>query len=207
MSIAQVSTGLLGLSPRTRGNHSRNGVEQDIVGSIPAHAGEPFLYNIRLVLVRVYPRARGGTIRRLDTSMIPRGLSPRTRGNPGQDAGREALHGSIPAHAGEPAVPTRPPISSTVYPRARGGTGIKALVSTSSMGLSPRTRGNLCRGSWPTAETGSIPAHAGEPLLAPLAVSQQTVYPRARGGTSRGVHGISATTGLSPRTRGNPPWT
>ena len=49
-------------------------------------------------------------------------------------------------------------------------------------GLSPPTRGNLyCGGG--VGGVRSIPAHAGEPALDPLADRWVAVYPRPRGGT------------------------
>ena len=70
--------------------------------SIPAHAGEP-LGMAKVTTVReVYPRPRGGTqksrIERRDES----GLSPPTRGNPGDLRQPSPYLRSIPAHAGEP---------------------------------------------------------------------------------------------------------
>ena len=91
-----------GLSPRTRGNHSKYIKLTYPVGSIPAHAGEPEAIPCWLVGLRVYPRARGGTLSRREDFNHARGLSPRTRGNPLREAPRTGQPGSIPAHAGEP---------------------------------------------------------------------------------------------------------
>ena len=52
-----------GLSPRLRGNPSRVGGDGAGSGSIPAPAGEPRRAAPRLTLLRVYPRACGGTVR------------------------------------------------------------------------------------------------------------------------------------------------
>ena len=50
-----------GLSPPTRGNPSKSGNVLTVVGSIPAHAGEPRLREKPKSIVEVYPRPRGGT--------------------------------------------------------------------------------------------------------------------------------------------------
>ena len=50
-----------GLSPRTRGNHSKYIKLTYPVGSIPAHAGEPSPGARISIMPGVYPRARGGT--------------------------------------------------------------------------------------------------------------------------------------------------
>ena len=50
---------------------------------------------------------------------------------------------------------------------------------------------------------GSIPAHAGEPLVESSATTTGGVYPRPRGGTVGGQVGGENGKGLSPPTRGN----
>ncbi len=174
---------ILGLSPRTRGNHTYAcGAPRD-AGSIPAHAGEPFHCSESTLLFRVYPRARGGTVLADGKDLQYLGLSPRTRGNLGQGARRVQLGGSIPVHAGEPAIAHPAIRCPRVYPRARGGTIRTAPVSTLVLGLSPRTRGNHVPAKTAADVFGSIPAHAGEPPGTPCTGARSRVYPRARGGT------------------------
>ena len=91
-----------GLSPRLRGNLLIAHVDLEILGSIPALAGEPSLSSTCWAHRRVYPRACGGT---LASSAIPpgmSGLSPRLRGNPIVLTSVSVVSGSIPALAGEP---------------------------------------------------------------------------------------------------------
>ena len=71
-----------GLSPRMRGNRRMQRERFRIVGSIPAHAGEPKWRDSRKEARRVYPRACGGTQAVRTPRVPPRGLSPRMRGNP-----------------------------------------------------------------------------------------------------------------------------
>ena len=93
-----------GLSPPTRGNHSRIPRRAATMRSIPAHAGEPCpLFSLQRVY-KVYPRPRGGTSNSLPALAANRGLSPPTRGNQYQRPGRQGGYGSIPAHAGEPLI-------------------------------------------------------------------------------------------------------
>ena len=96
-----------GLSPRMRGNRLPVFLRRDDVGSIPAHAGEPFSRSFWSGFRRVYPRACGGTKRLKERSSRKNGLSPRMRGN--RNASGVLLHpfGSIPAHAGEPETSLR----------------------------------------------------------------------------------------------------
>ena len=51
--------------------------------------------------------------------------------------------------------------------------------------------------------TGSIPAHAGEPLPRLRATTCSWVYPRPRGGTSASASSRATWSGLSPPTRGS----
>src|SRR5690606_34878892 len=91
------------------------------VGSIPAHAGEPFIQHISEHIEGVYPRARGGAAVYDGRITLDGGLSPRTRGSRLAIEGRNAPGRSIPAHAGEPGAGTTRTMGWKVYPRARGG--------------------------------------------------------------------------------------
>ena len=74
------------------------------MGSIPAHAGEPWLACCALGGGGVYPRPCGGTVFRYiaQLPMAVPGLSPPMRGNPLAVYHDGETEGSIPAHAGEP---------------------------------------------------------------------------------------------------------
>ena len=74
-----------------------------------------------------------------------------------------------------------------------------------SLGLSPRMRGNRSATGSPSACSGSIPAHAGEPIKENHGGTEIWVYPRACGGTEIAKAEASVDRGLSPRMRGNPP--
>ena len=111
----------------------------------------------------VYPRVGGGTAGDLHELVGLMGLSPRGRGNLRMGGIFHALHGSIPAWAGEPVSPTTSGHESPVYPRVGGGTPRPVQIETPSVGLSPRGRGNLSGRGVRFAGAGSIPAWAGEP--------------------------------------------
>ena len=70
-----------GLSPRLRGNDTRSASRSDAKRSIPALAGERQVALLRKPIVRVYPRACGGTPCRTLVCWFSWGLSPRLRGN------------------------------------------------------------------------------------------------------------------------------
>ena len=151
----------------------------------------------------VYPRVCGGTTGTPISGAYEDGLSPRVRGNL-MDAGRDRLGpGSIPACAGEPLVHSTSVLAWAVYPRVCGGTSWTLGGIASSLGLSPRVRGNRLRRSRVRVGRRSIPACAGEPSLRLSAFPARRVYPRVCGGTLREDSGRARGWGLSPRVRGN----
>ena len=152
-----------GLSPHTRGNPRRAFRRHHALGSIPAHAGEPFRHRRPRRSTRVYPRTRGGTAVCTSVSVLPRGLSPHTRGNRATIGRDGKTTGSIPAHAGEPRSGSGISATLWVYPRTRGGTPYSIGAEVFIPGLSPHTRGNRCTLVNTIEPCRSIPAHAGEP--------------------------------------------
>ena len=172
-----------GLSPRVRGNPvalCRAGAGG---GSIPACAGEPPDDAPAPAHSQVYPRVCGGTWRPACGKDEYVGLSPRVRGNPIRVIWGAISARSIPACAGEPSQRPNPPRLSPVYPRVCGGTGWFLFSTPTIVGLSPRVRGNQLPVHGYFQLVGSIPACAGEPVSAQLAVAVVMVYPRVCGGT------------------------
>ena len=160
-----------GLSPRVRGNRvMRNGPWRATArGLSPRVRGNHIMRNVvwRTTLRKVYPRACGGTTvcLRLKKHCRIMGLSPRVRGNRRIPFGAGVYHGSIPARAGEPKALSPCPPTTSVYPRACGGT-------TSSPERTARMNG-----------LRSIPARAGEPTARRPPGRRDRVYSRACGGT------------------------
>ena len=111
-----------GLSPRGRGNHGVTTLSRRGVGSIPAWAGEPVTTLLIIVLEAVYPRVGGGTAHPFNQGWILQGLSPRGRGNLLHLVPQARPLRSIPAWAGEPAIPALGNRVYAVYPRVGGGT-------------------------------------------------------------------------------------
>ncbi len=192
-----------GLSPPTRGNRLGSVQRRKSLRSIPAHAGEPASNPSRTSRVPVYPRPRGGTRHHHAQRASLRGLSPPTRGNLQPAEPRHNPGGSIPAHAGEPCPSPWSPRWPSVYPRPRGGTMQYSMKANNQEGLSPPTRGNRYPVGYEITPLGSIPAHAGEPRWRRGRRPAAKVYPRPRGGTGRVCPTPTATSGLSPPTRGN----
>ena len=194
---------IAGLSPRLRGNGPSSYLSIIQKGSIPALAGEREPGPGTVSWPRVYPRACGGTTAASFHAVPSVGLSPRLRGNGLSQIVRCRRHGSIPALAGERADVRCSGLAAWVYPRACGGTSPRFWLRRTSLGLSPRLRGNATRDSEYLQKRGSIPALAGERQLDQLWRDLKRVYPRACGGTFKHLLGLSAGSGLSPRLRGN----
>ena len=170
-----------GLSPRGRGNQRRRRVF--IVGyrSIPAWAGEPCYHRYIQQDNRVYPRVGGGTQSINGAILKLNGLSPRGRGNLRTTWSVIQDRRSIPAWAGEPWKRVSVWADVEVYPRVGGGTGRSPGVSTITIGLSPRGRGNQHVRYVEALNKRSIPAWAGEPCCHIRRSNSDAVYPRVNG--------------------------
>ena len=187
-----------------RGNLQYGDIVDRADRSIPACAGEPVPAVVTGEKVTVYPRVCGGTALLKSPQRISQGLSPRVRGNHQWCTSFLLRLRSIPACAGEPCWDAVPPEIHEVYPRVCGGTGNPVFGYTDQRGLSPRVRGNRYGGGDTWLRDGSIPACAGEPLVAMGGERGRGVYPRVCGGTLLTRRPWPFSIGLSPRVRGNP---
>ncbi|APH65064.1 Hypothetical protein GbCGDNIH1I4_1630 [Granulibacter bethesdensis] len=174
--------------------------------SISAHAEEPPGVGVECARRRVYLRARGGTPGLFLLEKRGWGLSPRTRRNRSVSLVVSRATGSISAHAEEPGWRGRSAGRAEVYLRARGGTGLTMDASIAAHGLSPRTRRNRMMHPAHPAISGSISAHAEEPIFSLGSAARIAVYLRARGGTYDLCRAMVTAQGLSPRTRRNHEW-
>ena len=152
-----------GLSPLARGNLVLLAELLRSKGSIPACAGEPTTWANASPARWVYPRLRGGTTVPGGGAPATKGLSPLARGNRLLARVWCLAAGSIPACAGEPGWRCGALDFAGVYPRLRGGTGLRRPLHARQQGLSPLARGNQIRGESYRVREGSIPACAGEP--------------------------------------------
>ena len=196
--------GVIGLSPRGRGNPIRQVMEHEEYRSIPAWAGQPRRHLSVPRQSAVYPRVGGATKALRETKKAPMGLSPRGRGNQGVAGDEESAHGSIPAWAGQPGWEYVVHVPGEVYPRVGGATIVHPASWRTVVGLSPRGRGNLTRSLKAVTTSRSIPAWAGQPFTAERINDTIRVYPRV-GGATTPTNPLGGTVlGLSPRGRGNP---
>ena len=77
-----LEAGIQGLSPRARGKLLRKAPIMPLLGSIPACAGEAVNRHKRELIMKVYPRVRGGSFFPRYHGQNNTGLSPRARGKP-----------------------------------------------------------------------------------------------------------------------------
>ena len=192
-----------GLSPRVRGNLSLAEPQTSHRRSIPACAGQPAPRRQLEGSLRVYPRVCGATRSKSCGDLPWSGLSPRVRGNRDDHSSTYGHLRSIPACAGQPAASKPRKDVRKVYPRVCGATEYRPVVALPLSGLSPRVRGNQIPDLLAAGQVGSIPACAGQPLVAGVAGVVGTVYPRVCGATTTGGVCVNLPVGLSPRVRGN----
>ena len=113
-----------GPSPRVRGNRRPPARWTIWTRTIPAGAGEPPHGVETGGQGGDHPRGCGGTTRRQPGAPIQRGPSPRVRGNHSRFGRGTSRHGTIPAGAGEPAIPTISRCPTRDHPRGCGGTTV-----------------------------------------------------------------------------------
>ena len=131
------------------------------------------------------------------------GASPRARGNRGRAVSVPPMPGCIPASAGESTDAIRDVRVARVHPRERGG--IVSVVPTrkTSVGASPRARGNPTTTLFFDGLNGCIPASAGESRGPCTCRGRRRVHPRERGGIYARSGLRLREGGASPRARGN----
>ena len=151
-----------GLSPHGRGKRAETPPGGSPPGSIPARAGETAGLEIKDHRSGVYPRTGGGNPVYHHHICCLAGLSPHGRGKPITPPLPRIWERSIPARAGETAIPRMMIPPAMVYPRTGGGNGIKSANALPITGLSPHGRGKRYPAPEPSGRSWSIPARAGE---------------------------------------------
>ena len=172
---------LQGPSPLTRGSLEVKAQNVALMGSIPAHAGQPKGPACAAIPCRVHPRSRGAAFRASIATPDVSGPSPLTRGSPPHKAVAHCPPGSIPAHAGQPWTPDGRSLGRWVHPRSRGAAREARLHAVCGQGPSPLTRGSHLMQPRPPVHLRSIPAHAGQPMMTMVSSAASGVHPRSRG--------------------------
>ena len=193
-----------GLSPRGRGKPGQAQHSAANKGSIPAWAGETYVYAVGIGFCEVYPRVGGGNFMSLSPSAAALGLSPRGRGKQPRRRHGWRIGRSIPAWAGETSSIIASPHIIGVYPRVGGGNDGHDYPQYGIQGLSPRGRGKRALPRHEVAQARSIPAWAGETIVMASMRGRASVYPRVGGGNRASFSATTTRYGLSPRGRGKP---
>ena len=120
IATSAVVTTVLGSSPRMRGTPEFFARLSNVLGIIPAHAGNTGGYNIQCLHLRDHPRACGEHTHRVTMNIGGRGSSPRMRGTQWQSWLPPVLPRIIPAHAGNTCHMVSLSFSSWDHPRACG---------------------------------------------------------------------------------------
>ena len=191
-----------GSSPRMRGTPIPHFPAADVVGIIPAHAGNTHGCTRQAHPARDHPRACGEHVGNVPLPRQQRGSSPRMRGTHWILQCCRMKRGIIPAHAGNTVCDRFCNDSSRDHPRACGEHKATTKAAAFGSGSSPRMRGT------PTLEcsclngTGIIPAHAGNTARRKTPDGQARDHPRACGEHCRYRAFGSRRLGSSPRMRG-----
>ena len=110
-----------GQSPRARGRREGNFDVANVLGAIPAGAGETYVPLEDQAMSEGNPRGRGGDDLLEITRRTYQGQSPRARGRPGRCSNSCTRKGAIPAGAGETPLSFRSRALYEGNPRGRGG--------------------------------------------------------------------------------------
>ena len=171
-------------------------------GTIPARAGETVDLACTGSRWRDHPRSRGGNLLAGLGLDLGAGPSPLARGKHDEEANGGLLIRTIPARAGETALPPRCISLRWDHPRSRGGNLDRIPGAVAAKGPSPLARGKRRPSSRARATAGTIPARAGE--TAPEDANGQHLrdHPRSRGGNHHHGQRSGAVRGPSPLARG-----
>ena len=171
---------------------------------IPAHAGKTPAIRPPSTRSRAHPRSRGENLKQIARDVNKSGSSPLTRGKPADRAGRLAVGGLIPAHAGKTFNRELSRVDGRAHPRSRGENQTNWDTGGGELGSSPLTRGKHCASPCTRQPHGLIPAHAGKTLGSRQDKAANKAHPRSRGENSLGLPPAWRGGGSSPLTRGKP---
>ena len=155
---------MVGSPPHTRGKALRlDHIFQDY-RITPAHAGKSGSPPPCGGCCRDHPRACGEKFTGFFQALIVKGSPPRVRGKENLWMRSAPNTGITPARAGKSPVPASTPERIWDHPRTRGEKLPSLLMSGSSSGSPPHTRGKVMVAKVNHQAIGITPAHAGKRL-------------------------------------------
>ena len=194
-----------GSSPRVRGKRRVGRGVRLATGLIPARAGKTVMASMTHAAPGAHPRACGENVQGRYSLRLQRGSSPRVRGKPVGDAGREVRERLIPARAGKTRSIIRGPEHRRAHPRACGENHEKKIPDALAEGSSPRVRGKHSLDRRIRCSRGLIPARAGKTPPPGVPASPRAAHPRACGENELCMWRRDRLIGSSPRVRGKRP--
>ena len=193
-----------GSSPLARGTPRRRPSTRCPGGLIPARAGNTSLENPLSFALQAHPRSRGEH-KSTDTGFTRTfGSSPLARGTRAPSRAHSALHGLIPARAGNTYRPSVQSATMWAHPRSRGEHSLSTMAKPTPPGSSPLARGTRRGEPRRPQRKGLIPARAGNTSFSVVMVCRIRAHPRSRGEHPNGDLKEVAEAGSSPLARGTP---
>ena len=191
-----------GSSPRMRGTLVVCHFLCSLLGIIPAYAGNTASRACSSGTERDHPRVCGEhpEIRLLHGARL--GSSPRMRGTPFAPYPADRQRGIIPAYAGNTHVELRTYSSCRDHPRVCGEHQSAPTKTVQRKGSSPRMRGTPNGVEYRIADTGIIPAYAGNTPVACRRDGRNRDHPRVCGEHLCESTFTASSKGSSPRMRG-----
>ena len=160
-----LSVGTLGSSPRVRGTQQFVQTVGNVVGIIPACAGNTSAPTSSLTDTRDHPRVCGEHFKHYGVPLEPEGSSPRVRGTHYVFSDIGGKVGIIPACAGNTDYIVYIQAVDGDHPRVCGEHSLPPGDSPKTMGSSPRVRGTPLVMANQGKHDGIIPACAGNTLF------------------------------------------
>ena len=173
--------GARGSSPLSRGILIYCRPPMDLIGIIPALAGNTHWLYMSSGLLWDHPRSRGEYPRPDRSLSAGPGSSPLSRGIHTANIGLGVLHGIIPALAGNTGHPGPGCDIRRDHPRSRGEYYAHGRGVVGEWGSSPLSRGIPAHGQGRQDQLRIIPALAGNTLRGPGGDGRPSDHPRSRG--------------------------
>ena len=151
------------------------------MGLIPARAGNTGAPVVAGWFGWAHPRSRGEHPHAPSLELDAPGSSPLARGTLGWTSGRSAVHGLIPARAGNTLPADRAACNPWAHPRSRGEHTVSHSPLSSLRGSSPLARGTRGVRASRLSQVGLIPARAGNTAGRIWHGRVPGAHPRSRG--------------------------
>ena len=193
-----------GSSPHVRGTHGFGFGGGDLIGIIPACAGNTAFTRHSCRIERDHPRMCGEHSTSKSPPLVVSGSSPHVRGTHAVGASDGTVLGIIPACAGNTVIVRFDDFRSGDHPRMCGEHFRTATHTASRQGSSPHVRGTPSTIPARKKRNGIIPACAGNTACSSFPRLSSWDHPRMCGEHLTVVPSPGSAPGSSPHVRGTP---